>query len=101
MTAGGGTGEAQWKRSAGFLLSPTVAFVVIHWWLWEPPSLCKSVFATQVFVCAMCSRAQESVFSFPCIGFFVKSEAKGQSCIKAGITLAINLLIKGLLFLYQ
>lgn len=61
-TGGGKREEAQWRvcRLPAF---PTVAFVVIHWWLWEPPSLCKSVFASQVFAWLMWSQAQESGFS--------------------------------------
>lgn len=50
----GGWGESQWRdwRLPAF---PTEAFVVTHWWLWEPPSLCKSMFASQVFVCVPCA----------------------------------------------
>lgn len=51
---------------------PTVAFVGIHWWLWEPPSLCKSVFASRVFV------QSSAVF---CTFSPAQSGAKGQSCI--------------------
>lgn len=42
----GGSMEGVWRLPA---LS-TVAFVGTDWWLWEPPSLYKSVFASQVFV---------------------------------------------------
>lgn len=90
MAEEGRTEEAQWRgggESAGFLLPPpSVAFVVIHWWLWEPPSPCKS--ASQV-----CAAKRSSLF------FSVRlappqSGAKGQRRINAGVTLTFNPLIK-------
>lgn len=94
MAEGGGMGG--WRRLNGgvwrFPAFPTVAFVVIHWWLWEPPTLCKSVFASQVFVCAMCSQARDSVFF--CTFSPEQSGAKGQSCINAGILFTLNHRIK-------
>lgn len=49
-----GVEEAQGRREGVVCWLPafrsTVAFVGIHWRLREPPSLCKLVFASQVFV---------------------------------------------------
>lgn len=64
--------EGVWRLPA---LS-TVAFVGIDWWLWEPPSLYKSVFASQVFV--------QSSADSP-----APSGAKGQSCINVGNNTAV------------
>lgn len=99
QTKAEGGGMGGWRRLNGGVCRlpafPTVAFVVIHWRLWEPPSLCKSAFASQVFVCAMCSQAQESVF---CTFSPAQSGAKGQSGINVGIMLTSNLVIKSCYF---
>lgn len=80
---GGGGGSLP---ASCFPPAPSVAFVVIHWWLWEPPSPCKS--ASQV-----CAAKRSSLF------FSVRlappqSGAKGQRRINAGVTLTFNPLIK-------
>lgn len=57
-----------WRRLNGGVCRlpafPTVVFVVIHQWFGEPPSLCKSVFASQVF--AVCSQARDFPYISPC-----------------------------------
>lgn len=80
----GGGGAAQGRREGVVCWLPafrsTVAFVGIHWRLREPPSLCKSVFASQS-VCAT-----ERRFFFPSLHTQPPRslEPKGQSGIDEG-----------------
>lgn len=68
--------EGVWRLPA----LPTAAFVGIDWWLWEPPSLYKSVFASQVFVQSSADFLYKSV---------TPSGAKSQGCINVGNNTAV------------